>query len=101
MSLLYSVPGIVRSCRLGLLDSAIEAFTEAINIECNFLSAYISRGNAYMDYLTFEGNRKSRYVSAYYVARLVVLALTIIMYPYIGWITYMCWNWIPATCQQE
>ncbi|XP_064400384.1 uncharacterized protein LOC135346636 isoform X3 [Halichondria panicea] len=46
--------------RLGSLDCAVDAYTEAINIDPTFLGAYIGRGNTYMDYLTVKGNSKSR-----------------------------------------
>lgn len=46
--------------RLGSLDSAIEAYTEAISLDPTFFGAYIGRGNAYMDYCSEEGNEKSR-----------------------------------------
>lgn len=46
--------------RLGAIDSAIDAYTKAISLDPSFLGAYVGRGNAYMDYLTEEGNSKSK-----------------------------------------
>lgn len=46
--------------RLGALDSAIEAYSEALCLDPGFLEGYVGRGNVYMDYLTDEGNTRSR-----------------------------------------
>ncbi len=47
-------------CRLGLLQSAVEAYSEALHFDPSFLEAYVGRGNVYMDYLTQEGNEMSK-----------------------------------------
>ena len=48
--------------RLGSLDSAIEAYSQAVTQDPMFLEAYVGRGNVYMDFLTEEGFSKSKYV---------------------------------------
>ena len=47
--------------RLGSLESAIEAYSLAIEEDPVFLEAYVGRGNVHMDYLTEEGFTKSKY----------------------------------------
>ena len=51
------------SYRLGALDSAVEAYSEALRLDPGFLEGYLGRGNAHMDYLTEQGNGRSRYLT--------------------------------------
>ena len=46
--------------RLGSLNSAIEAYSAAINLDQAFVEAIVGRGNVFMDYLTEEMNMLSR-----------------------------------------
>ena len=65
--------------RLGSLDSAIEAYSQAIAQDPTFLEAYVGRGNVYLDFLTEEGFSKSKYVDLYIDHLVLAFVITMCM----------------------
>ena len=46
-----------------MLDSSIQAYSEAISLDHSHLEAYVGRGNAYMEYLMEEANVLAKLVT--------------------------------------
>ena len=51
---------LIAIIRLGVLNSAIEAYSVAICLDPSFLEAIVGRGNAFMDFLKEDTNNLSK-----------------------------------------